>query len=296
MKRKLSLAVLIAAAMLVVAVGAVLATVITVDGNPTDWPGNPSCTIGAVGCSAVITDAVDVTYAGNPVEPEYDLNHLWMTNDANNLYFRIDTYPAITSTWLQQGVSVPTMNFCFDTDSNTATGSTAPVSNCNLGSSMQGVDHVLTFVDDGTSNPSAFRFRDCTGAWPCAINATKLSHVVVAYMNQGASSESVTEFSVPLADMGFNTGAHVYTTTVAVYYDNGAAPTEDSVPDAPPYPTVLIGCDTTVGPCSPTAITLESLSASTSQTETATLILITVGVVALGVVGGLAVRRKRHAA
>jgi len=294
MKRRLSLVAALSVAALLLVTGVVMATLITVDGNPTDWPGNPDCTIGAVGCSAVITDALDVTYAGDPVEPEYDLNHLWITNDPTYLYLRIDTYPAITSTWLQQGVSVPTMNFCFDTDSNPATGSVAPISNCNLGSTMPGVDRVITFVDDGSGNPSAFRFRDCTGAWPCTVNGTKLSHVTVAYQNQGASTESATEFRVPLADMGF-TGAHVYTTTVAVYYDNGASPTEDSVPDAPPYPTVLISCDQTVGPCSPTAITLNSLEAKTDTQNNTTAVLILAGAVLTLGVAVVAIRRRRTA-
>lgn len=291
MKRRVSLVIVLSVAALLAVTGVVLATVISVDGNPTDWPGHPDCTVGNPGCSAVITDALDVTYAGNPVEPEYDLNHLWLTNDGTNLYVRIDTYPAITSTWLQQGVSIPTMNFCFDTDSNVATGSVAPISNCNLGSTMSGVDRVITFQDDGSGLPTAVRVRACSGAWPCPANAVYLSHVAVAYVNQGSGSESATEWSIPLADMGY-TGSSVYTTTVAVYYDNGASPTEDSVPDAPPYPTVLVGCDTINGPCSPTAVTLNNLEATAdAQNNTAALVLAATVVVALGL-AGMALRRR----
>lgn len=160
---------------------------------------------------------------------------------------------------------------------------------------MPGVDRVVTFQDDGSGLPAPLRVRVCTGTWPCTINATYLSHVAVAYQNQGAGSESATEWSIPLADMGFNTGAHVYTTTVAVYYDNGASPTEDSVPDAPPYPTVLIGCDETSGPCSPTAVTLNNLEARPAETNTtAVVILGATLVLAFGALGTLAIRRRKQ--
>jgi hypothetical protein len=80
--------------------------------------------------------------------------------------------------------------------------------------------------------------------------------------------------------------------TLAVYFDNGASPTEDSIPDNPPYPIVLVGCDTTNGPCSPTAITLESLQAQPTTSPVVPVVMIAVSAVALIGVMFLIRRRK----
>ncbi len=123
------------------------------------------------------------------------------------------------------------------------------------------------------------------------VSPTGTSDLRVAYNDAG-----ITEYSVPVTDLNLFAGmTQPVTMAVGIYFDNGAPPSEDSMPNTPPFIHILIGCAPGGTPCSPTAVTLESLSASTPQTETAMLILITAGVIALGVIGGLVVRRTRHA-
>ena len=275
--------------------GVALATTITVNGIGTDWPGNKSprtpgiqpCVPGP-GCSWVTSDTQgDVN---SPPGTQYDFSDLWVTNDPTRLFFRTDTYSDV-GTWTGTVLNSGNLNICLDSDNNPATGATQDPGVCNKDNPMPGVDHVLSFRGTttlGNGRPSAFAFLDCNQGPTCVLSNTATANLQVAYNDLG-----VTEYSVLAADLNIPAGVanQPITMTVGIYFDNGAAPSEDSIPGGLPYIPVLFGC-TASGPCSPTAITLTSMSANAEAKNTTPLILAGASVVCATIAIFLIRRRK----
>ena len=95
------------------------------------------------------------------------------------------------------------------------------------------------------------------------------------------------EAGIDLQSLGItNTATCLGAMPTAIYYDNGMENPEDAVPDSG---TFSIGCGT------PTAITLNNLEARAEATNTSTvLILIAAMSLGLGVVGTVAIRRRKQ--
>ena len=217
-------------------VSVVFATVITVDGDPSDWPGANDCTIMADGCPRVANDPYDVEYQSTNY-PEWDVENVYVTNDTSNLYWRMDTY---SDTQLSGSAFV---YICMDTDQDTSTG--GEVSQCDgtPATNMLGVDYVLELRQSGPTH-TAYLYQ-------CSNGDTSFADCSYSSAGAAAVMTNTVEASVSLSDIGVDTNRAI---SIGTYFDNADNPTDDNIPDAGQI-AVLIGEG------SPTAITLSAIDA-----------------------------------
>ena len=215
----------------------VVAITIIVDGNrEAAWSGSGGQTPGSVtdSAEASIIDSVDIEVVQ------------W-TNDQTNFYFLIDVYAAAPLM-----PDVAPINICLDTDNNLATD--IPVTNtiqrnrCSYGTGVSGIDTVVevyriadlgdfTNIFDVTTEP-----RTNLGAGTLGYNPSATTPVI--------------EISAPVALLGFGPGNCPASIPMVVYYEGGDADPDDNLPNSG---------STTISCGSPTAITLENLSARSSN-------------------------------
>ncbi len=244
-------------------IGLVFAATITIDGDPSDWPGTEDCTIGAAGCPRVAGDP-DETGVGD-IPNQWDIENVYMTNNATTLFWRFDTYSDTNH-------NISTEIFiCMDTDALTTTGGS--ISQCDgaPSTSMDGVDYVLDI----------YRGNPLVDLLSCPDTGTTIADcsVVTTATVSVASSSSTTEVSVLLSDLDINSTTcdpQPCDITASVYFDNGDTPPDDNVPDSGQFTP-------TVGGGSPTAITLRSVSARPRYANTVVLLAGTLA--ALGTLG-----------
>jgi hypothetical protein len=282
MLRKLGFAGITALVASLLVAGIALALQITVDGAINDWTfsGDPLA-------AQVATDADE---QGPPVTSDipnrWDVSTLYFTNDSANVYFRWDTYANTTYLGTFQLL-------CIDIDPNASPATGGTIAQC---SNQTGIDYIFYRVA-GTNNllqcdNTAIQWQDCAD-----VTGTS----VLAFGFSGTH----TEVSIRLADIGYTTlplgtGNCPNSSTgqpcpmhIALYFDNGGTPPDDNVPDAGDL-TVQVGCAAGGTPCSPTAITLNSLQA---QPTTSPVVLVAlVGVSALALIGVVFVARRRKTA
>ena len=268
MKHKLGIGTILAVVGALTIVGVVLAATITIDRNTTDWPGDPTCTIGATGCALVNLAPQEGT-----IPDQYNLEQTWFTNDTQYLYFRIDTYAPIDFSRLGERI-----DFCLDTDQDTSTG----------------------WVD-GTCNSIGSEYlvelaNERTGLNLYLISCSTASCATIDWTGTGTGPDPdfalgthAIEIRVPLSAFSpsLTNGQAI---NEAAYFDNSDSPPDDHSPDTGSN-TIIVGC-ATPGNCSPTAITLSSLDAKSQTENAASLVLLAVVVLGLGTLGFVTIRRR----
>jgi hypothetical protein len=231
----------------------VYAATITIDGDPSDWPGTSTCTIGTSGCPRVANDLDEAS-----IPNQSDIENVYLTNNSTTLFIRFDTY---SNTSYATGVSgTPLALVCLDTDNSTATGAT--LSQC---ANMSGVDYAIRI--NGNNNDPTITFFDCTSGSCGTGSATTL----VEFQN------TVTELSILLSDIGINSttcNPQPCTMRMNVFFDNQDTPPDDNVPDSG---TVNVQ----VGGGSPTAITLNNLNSTSPQGALPVVLVLIVGLFAV---------------
>jgi hypothetical protein len=299
MIRKLGTAGVVPVVLSLAFAGLALALSVTIDGDHTtdEWGvGNSeTCTIGDPGCTRIVDDPVDVV---GPDAPAYDVANFHATNSATTMYFSIDMYGTgafITeTTWYETASGRPLLTICLDIDNNTSTGGLRAAGNCNGGQAMTGVDFYVTVVaDPGDPAAPIVSVRRWNGTSFVANGAGSVGYDL--------DTDGITEVAIPMTSLGYtgnglcpiSNGAQPCAARMASYYDNGAAPSDDSVPDTDTF-TFLFGCNLGGTPCSPTAITLNSMSSNTDAKNTLPLILAGVSVVC-AVIAVFLVRRRKIA-
>lgn len=270
-------AVLLVAVMLVGVTAVVYAANIIVDGNGAEWPGgslvHTDCNEN--GANAINCDPTD------DIPDQFDIGNVYITNNSTTFFMRFDTYAA--TNWFPPFTSGAFAEICFNADNNLATGVTFP--NC---SSQPGVDHVLR-IDYVSAGPVlSATLSDCSGV-SCMPNA---GATVSAANNGGA----VNEIEIDLVDLGFTlsptaicpdgvTTAQPCIMPMAMYFDNQTTPPDDNVPFSGTF-------QAEVGGGSPTAVTLQNVSASGQSA----VLPFTLGAFGLIIVSaGLVINRKRQA-
>lgn len=291
LKNRKTVVVLMVVLALVFGTVAVNALVVTVDGDDTgDWGTNPlSCTIGSAGCSRAISDPVDVT---SPPAAFYDIINVGITNDATNLYVRLDfegNGDATTNTWIFTVTGRPILTICFDLDDDTSTGVTRTAGNCDGDESMTGVDYFVRLTaDEFNPNVPSISLVNCSSG-----TCVGAAHTIA--FGYDADADAITEIGIPMANLGITPGTCPDGGTqppgcsfrMGLYYDNGVAPSDDSVPDNG-YATAIFGGG------SPTAVSLQSVTANSSSPTTA-LILGSALMLAVVSVGFVLYRRQEQA-
>lgn len=238
-------------------VGVALATTITVDGNPADWPGHPSCTAGDPGCSFLTSDPDEAT-----VPDANDIVEVWVTNSPSDVYFRLDT---VTSTSFASGQFV---RICMDMPSQ---GPGVAVNGCPGLST----DRMILLLSAGA------RVADCN-ALNCNDNFTIFFSGAVASVS---TLTTVTEVGATITSLGLTSLDDGDTITTMIYFDNNNSPPDDNIPDS--------GTLTwTVGTGSPTAITLTDLTATPGANAA---LVGAAGLVLLGTAFLLFRRSRKHA-
>jgi len=222
-KSWLRLGALLALLLVVASAPSAYATTITVDGDPSDWPGG----------SSVGTDPADVTTPF--AEPEVDISEVFFTNDTTYMYWRIDTYGTPTR-WDDGGSGFPILFVCLDTDNNTGTGIT--IASCG---SQAGVDYRIRLDGNGPSSITPTLRQCATAACSTLVAGADISAAAVG---------NVTEIRVRLSDMGITTNRSVPS---AIYFDNRELPNDDNTPNSGTFPTIVPG---------PTPVTLTSFTAA----------------------------------
>lgn len=238
-----------------------LATTIAVDGNPVDWPGNPTCTINAVGCSLI---ANDVNEAGVP--DSLDIQTVWATNSETMAFFRYDTYAAtsyIGGEFVRICLGIPGQS------GDDAVGGCAGLP----------TDRLIVITDFGSGLEA--RVFDCNVVNCASPFATPIA--TGSFVNVG----SVNEIGVPLTALGITDVHDGDNISVITYADNNALPPDDNIPDSG-----IISWP--IGTGSPTAITLSSLNASgAAPLSSQSLAWAGFALVAVGGLGGMLLRRRR---
>ncbi|MFN8596880.1 MAG: hypothetical protein U0559_11950 [Anaerolineae bacterium] len=278
MKKKMSLAVVLGVSLALLVVGIAVALSITVDGNVADW------TAGALVAS-------DLQEAAIP--DQWNISALYFTNDTSHIYFRWDTYANASYLGTFQLV-------CIDIDPNALPVTGGSIPQC---SNQVGVDYIVRITDGGSNylggqnllhcSDTALQWQDCTPVVP---------NVPLQFRFTGLYSE----LGVGLADIGYttlplgtgncpnSTSGQPCTTHIALYFDNGAVPPDDNVPDSGDL-VVQIGCAAGGTPCSPTAVTLNNLEARPAETNTSAVVILGATLVlAFGALGTLAIRRRKQ--
>ncbi|NUM48935.1 MAG: hypothetical protein HUU38_29875 [Anaerolineales bacterium] len=241
----------------VLVVGVAFATTITVDGNPVDWPGHSSCTAGNSGCSFVTNDPNEV--APDDVPDDNDIAEVWATNDTSNLFFRFDTYAA---TSFSSGEFV---RICLD----------IPGQGPGVGS-IGGCGGLLTdrliLIVSGIVRVADCNLINCNDNFTVFINGTPGTVAV---------SGVVTEISATTSSLGITSADDGSIIDTVLYFDNNGLPADDNIPDSG-----SVGVE--IGTGSPTAITLESLSARNINN------MVAIGVAGVLVLGGAIILLRRR--
>jgi hypothetical protein len=264
MLRKLGMAVAAVSLAAVLLVGVAAAAVITIDGDGTDWPGNPSCPPGQTGCALV---GIDPDEAAIP--NEYDIEQTWFTNDGTYAYFRIDTYAPVNFTRPFEHIDI-----CLDTDRDATTGWVD--NTCN----SIGAERMLRLSNDDLGVTSA-RILACTSV---ACNS------LIGVGTFAIGSRPI-ELRTPLSFWGAITNGQ--TISMAMYFDNADSPPDDHNPDSGSY-AVTLGCGAPGGGCSPTTITLITLNATADVKNPLPLIVVS-AVAVCAVTAALVIRHKKTA-
>jgi hypothetical protein len=250
-KMKWSGVVAILVAALFFVVGMVWAATITIDGDPTDWPGHSTCTIGDDGCALLANDPAES--GSTAMSPGIDVRQVWGTNDAQNLYIRIDTEGDTTDFAAGEFVRI-----CLQIPELGA-GRTSPIGGCSgLTGTTNGVTNLIFF--DGLDvytmrcdNSGGNNLGNCNSNTAVYNHGTLtgLSAVQNNIIEIGISFNAldITELSNELENQPF---------LAVVYFDDNDEPPDDSVPDSGSF-------EFPTGPNSPTAITLQSLGASANS-------------------------------
>lgn len=246
--------------------GTAVAATITVDGDPTDWPGHPSCTIGNSGCSLEANDPEESSSTAMP--SNIDIREFWGTNDTSNVYFRYDT---VTNTTNHGGGEF--VRICMDVPNQ------GPGQSNVGGCTTINVDRLVVIRDFGAGLEA--RTFDCN-----SINCNTASALNSEGVGTFAQSNTVNEVSVALTDLGIDSADDGDTLDLVVFFDNNGLPPDDSVPDSGTIPFQI-------GSNSPTAISLQSVSAAT--TSNSIPVTATIGGLLLCVfgAGAILVRRRK---
>jgi hypothetical protein len=276
MFRKIAVAITLGLIVPLLIVGVVSAITIAVDGvKEAAWNG--------------ISGPPAQTPAGFPdgneldIDDRYDMSWITYTNDASisapwgHLYFLVETYATYDDLYPQL---VPTIIICLNTD-NQATGATA-VGYCN---NMSGIDRAI--YADLRNRTVTVRSWNGTALVPVTMPAGGMR--AVAWLDANAdfiADLPYIEIGTDLQSLGItNTATCLSTMPAAIYYDNGMANPEDTVPNSG---TFTIGCG------GATAVTLNSLQAQPTTSPVLPVALVGVSAAALiGVV--FLVRRKKTA-
>jgi hypothetical protein len=316
-RRSKLLAVAISTTLLLMAVGIAFALVITIDGDRSpanEWGVNPeTCSIGTTGCSRFVSDNGGVPDITSPNVPAYDIDNVHASNDGTNLYFSLDFFAngsGTENTWYLTSSGRPMLTICLDIDNNVATGGSRLSGNCNGTEAMSGVDYYVEIVSSAGLIPDGIALgypkRPVVYAWNSGTST--FDAMALGNIGYDQDADAITEIGVALTDLGYVAGSHLCpgtplsgtgqpcTARVAMYYDNGTGPSDDSIPNTGTA-NFQFGCDI-VGSngCSPTAVTLNSLEAKTdAQNNTAVVILAASVVATLGLAGVVVARRRRTA-
>ncbi|RMH40520.1 MAG: hypothetical protein D6694_10035 [Gammaproteobacteria bacterium] len=245
---------------LVLALGSAVtafATVITVDGNPSEWPGYPSCTIGNSGCALAANDGDEVA-----VPDDNDINTFWVTNSSSDMYFYFDT---IATTSFASGEFV---RICLDIPSQSS--GVSGIGGCTT---LTEVDRLILILSSGV------RVADCS-----AVNCNDNFAVFGSGTPGSVATNGVnTEVGVTLSSLGLTHTDDGSTLSSVIFFDNNGSPADDNIPNSG-----TLGIP--VGTGSPTAITLNSMSAASG---TPYLPLALAGAAFVLVAGaGLALRKR----
>jgi hypothetical protein len=215
----------------------VYAANITVDGDPSDWPGNPGCTILDPGCSQLANDPDESASTSMPAGT--DVRTVWGTNSTTHLFARFDT--EATTVNFSGGEFV---RLCLDIVAQ------GPGQTDVGGCSGFNTDRLLWVTDFG-SGPEV-RAYNC--------NAVNCNSPFAASTGTGTFSQSgvVNELSIVFSALGLSSTDDGSTMNMVVYFDNNGLPQDDNIPDSGTLPWPI-------GSGSPTAITLNNLNTTSSQ-------------------------------
>jgi hypothetical protein len=267
----LSLSFLFAAAVF----GAARAITIAIDGiKESAWDGSSGQTPG------IQTDTNEAD-----IDDRYDIKEFRWTNDGigvapwGHQYFLVETYNNFNSTYPPLE---PSLIICIDVDNNTTTGATV-IGYCN---GMSGVDRRIN-VSLWSMTVTVFRW---TGSAWSVVSTPSGGMRSVAYTDSDSNEIAdlpYIEVGIDLQSLGITSSATCLGAMPgAVYYDNGIADPEDSMPESG---TFDIGCGT------PTTISLQSVVARPADNFVVPL-LIGLAVLAAGGVGGLIIALRRRKA
>jgi hypothetical protein len=159
-----------------------------------------------------------------------DIEVIGWTNDTTNFYFLVSTYS--TTGWNDNnGPDFPYLYFCLNTDNNVSTG-TANI--CVLGSG--GYD----------------RYIRVAGPTPLTVTVFDHNFNALGATTNIATLTTITELSVDLASLGLS-GSNCGSIPSSAYFDGRTGDPDDNVLD---------GSDFSMNCGSPTAVTLQSITAS----------------------------------
>lgn len=216
----------------------VLAVTIAVDGDPSDWSG-------------ISAEATDLNEPGVP--DGNDLSGFYITHDAINLFFRLETQTAVDYSGSQS------VYICMDTDNNSATGGAFSQCDGNESTSMSGVDYLI--FGSPFFGPFSYQLRQCGAGATQWFQCTQVSGAVV----ENAWSSQTTEISLRFADLSFDpstcTTSSPCPIPLASYFDNGDTAPDDNVPDSGQVVSE-VNCD---GICAPSAISLGAFATDRSD-------------------------------
>lgn len=262
---KLKSTLLLTTALVFLVVGTAVAATITIDGDPTDWPGHPSCTIGNSGCALEQTDADESSSTTLPAGN--DIREVWVTNDPSNVFFRVDTE---ANTVYSNGEFV---RICLDIP-NQGPGQS------NIGGCSGFDTDRLVLIQNRGSGVQGFLY-DC--------NSVDCNNLFASTTGNGTASTSsgVTEVEVALSDLGLGGADDGDMISTILYFDNNANPPDDNVPNSGSF-------GWQIGTNSPTMITLDDVTAESDAGILFTSTFVLVGLVGLGGIGFALTHRRRQ--
>ena len=185
-----------------------------------------------------------------------DLQAVEWTNDTSNFYFLFQTYADVT--WDLPGFTDAELILCINSDNNTSTGTSLPAQ-C-LGS---GYDYYVRIIGP---TPTVTVYNSASVPIPATTNV--------------AFAGTITELSVDLVSLGLDS-ANCGPMLVGVYFDGQTQDPDDNILD---------GADVPMSCGSPTAVTLQNISAS-GQSVLFPFTLGGLGLIVISIV--LAINRKR---
>jgi len=189
-----------------------------------------------------------------------DIETIEWTNDTSNFYFLVETY---SNTDWSRVPDAPYVWWCINNDDNIGTGTS--FSGVCLGS---GYD----------------RYIKIAGPTPLTVAVYDSGFNIIAATTSVATSGAITEMSVDNASLGFISG-NCGSAPTGVYMDGRTNDPDDNVQDAGDIP---LTCGI------PTAITLSSFTARPALGSSVVVALVAVGLLGVGVVGTLALVRRRE--